>query len=153
MDGEQEVERRAAAVRSAIVDLVEAATAAELVEPVEPGGEALARVRAAGRGRDRVRAVVGQLVDDVVEAALDRELMAARTEQPRGASWRELGAVLGMSHQALSKRARRRGLDPAGVVVIPRGPRRRIAAPVASHVAAPRPAGHGAAFWQAQNPR
>ncbi|MGH9059624.1 MAG: hypothetical protein ACRDZY_08950, partial [Acidimicrobiales bacterium] len=115
MNGEQEIQRRTAAARAAIAALVEAVVEAELAEDVEPErvdvAEALARVRAAGQGRDRVRAVVEGLVDEVAEAALDRELVAARAVRPRGASWRELGAVLGVSHQALSKRAGRRGLD------------------------------------------
>ncbi|MFC0431071.1 hypothetical protein [Kutzneria buriramensis] len=184
-----EIRARAAAAKAAITALADAVAAAELAAAPPPeqgtggGAElaaALARVRAAGRARVTVRELVAELVTEAAETVLDGELLAARRVQPRGASWRELAEVLEVSHQALSKRARRRGLDPGRTTLDGRPGtslravsqpstetlrwrsaaaehRQRLAADAAARkttTSTPVPAaGTGAAFWRAQRQR
>lgn len=87
------------AVRAAFAALVDA-----LAEHSVAGEPAhLERVRAV----DRARVMIGE----VAEAALDDAILAARAARPEGATWAALGEVLGVTGQAVSKRAGARSLS------------------------------------------
>lgn len=81
------------AVRVALETLVDALTPSldELAEPAH-----LARVRAAARARSLAAAVAEDVLDDT--------FVQARRMLPAGATWAELGAVLDVTPQAVSKR-------------------------------------------------
>lgn len=84
------------ALRAALEQLVDAlSTPSEGSEP-----EHLARVRAA----EQVR----RLAAEDAEHVLDKAIVNARHAHPEGATWAELGAVLGTTGQAVSKRAGQR---------------------------------------------
>lgn len=84
------------ALRAALEQLVDAlSTQSEDSEP-----EHVARVRAA----DQVR----RLAAEDAEQVLDEAIVHARHARPEGATWAELGAVLGTTGQAVSKRAGQR---------------------------------------------
>ncbi len=88
------------AVRAALDVLVDA-----LTNDNSTGGQAahLQRVRAADRAR-------GMLIE-VAEEALDDAILTARATQPEGATWAQLGEILGITGQAVSKRAGVRSLS------------------------------------------
>lgn len=90
------------AVREALEQLVDA-----LAEQSESSAEPahLARVRAASRART--------VAAEHAEQLLDAAIVAARDVRPEGATWAQLGAVLGTSGQAVSKRAGQHSLTRA----------------------------------------
>ncbi|GAB3359604.1 hypothetical protein [Amycolatopsis echigonensis] len=90
-----------AAVRASVSALIDALAAAD-----DSGDAAhLVRVRAARRAR--------AVVAEVCEAALDEAILAARLARPEGATWKQLGDELGVTGQAVSKRAGVRSLSRA----------------------------------------
>lgn len=87
------------AVRASIDALIDA-----LAEADDSGdADHLVRVRAANRAR--------ALAAEECEAALDETILAARTARPEGATWKQLGDELGVTGQAVSKRAGVRSLS------------------------------------------
>lgn len=89
------------AVRASVAALIDALTA------TDDSGDAdhLVRVRAARRAR--------AVAAEVCEAALDEAILAARLARPEGATWKQLGDELGVTGQAVSKRAGVRSLSRA----------------------------------------
>lgn len=148
-------------LRAALDALTDALTPheEEAAEPVH-----LARVRAAARART--------LAAETAEEVLDSALLRARHARPQGATWAQLGEVLGMSGQAVGQRADQRSLSryrrtSPSRFTRPDGPRPnkpratqryRRAQPGSPPQPPPRPSSDeqtptGAAFWQAQRQR